>query len=324
VPTQFLNATRAERSGQVGTPSAKTSTTAHEAGTQICALRAACARGAAWPPSSLFLCAATHGQALGAGHRAAGLPRGRPVPGVGARRPDRGPGHELGCAGRLERSALPGPPRFTGPRARQVLGLTSYSRWADAAALRRCAAADGGAAGRLQAAALGRLAGLAHVGLTERLQESVASLAASMDLRMGGPAWKARPAAGRAALRAGRQPCVPGSIQGCCDSCRVAAAQAGTACGYVRIVKVQGARVLRACGAPRPALPLSAPRQRGPAGRRRRWTRSRPRRTGRWCRRAATRSTCTRCRSGARTASAWRARAGAAPRRARPPAGEPV
>ncbi len=65
MPTQFLNATRAERSGQVGTPSAKTSTTAHEAGTQICALRAACARGAAWPPSSLFLCAATHGQALG-------------------------------------------------------------------------------------------------------------------------------------------------------------------------------------------------------------------------------------------------------------------
>lgn len=52
-------------------------------------------------------------------------------------------------------------------------------------------------------------------------------------------------------------------------------------------------------------------------GRRPRWTRSRPRRTGRWCRRAATRSTCTRCRSGARTASAWRARAGAAPR---PPA----
>ncbi|KAK9823003.1 hypothetical protein WJX81_005071 [Elliptochloris bilobata] len=75
--------------------------------------------------------------------------------------------------------------------ALQVLGLTNYSRWVDAAALRRCAAADAGAAERLQALALERLRGLAHVGLTERLPESVASLAASLGLRMDGPAWKA-------------------------------------------------------------------------------------------------------------------------------------
>jgi len=72
----------------------------------------------------------------------------------------------------------------------QVLGLTNYSRWADAGALRACAAADEPAAARLQAAALARLRALAHVGLTERLEESIASLAASLGLRMDGPAWK--------------------------------------------------------------------------------------------------------------------------------------
>lgn len=72
----------------------------------------------------------------------------------------------------------------------QVLGLTSYSRWADGGALRRCAGTDGAAAERLRGLALARLAGLAHVGLTERLAESVASLAASLGLRMDGPAWK--------------------------------------------------------------------------------------------------------------------------------------
>lgn len=72
----------------------------------------------------------------------------------------------------------------------QMLGLTNYSRWADAGALRACAAADEPAAERLQAAALARLRALAHVGLTERLEESIASLAASLGLRMDGPAWK--------------------------------------------------------------------------------------------------------------------------------------
>ena len=71
-----------------------------------------------------------------------------------------------------------------------MLGLTNYSRWADGAALRGCAAADARAAERLAALALARLRSLAHVGLTERLPESVASLAASLGLRMGGPAWK--------------------------------------------------------------------------------------------------------------------------------------
>ena len=82
---------------------------------------------------------------------------------------------------------LPRPWAFAGA---QVLGLTSYSRWADGAALRRCAASDAAAAERLHAIALARLRGLAHVGLTERLPESVASLAASLGLRMDGPAWK--------------------------------------------------------------------------------------------------------------------------------------
>lgn len=81
-------------------------------------------------------------------------------------------------------------PRLTAFAGAQVLGLTSYSRWADGAALRRCAGADAAAAERLRALALARLAGLAHVGLTERLPESVASLAASLGLRMDGPAWK--------------------------------------------------------------------------------------------------------------------------------------
>ena len=82
------------------------------------------------------------------------------------------------------------PPRPWAFAGAQVLGLTSYSRWADGAALRRCAGADAAAAERLRAIALARLRGLAHVGLTERLPESVASLAASLGLRMDGPAWK--------------------------------------------------------------------------------------------------------------------------------------
>ena len=98
------------------------------------------------------------------------------------------------------------PPRHYSFAGAQVLGLTSYSRWADGAALRRCAAVDAAAAERLRALALARLRGLAHVGLTERLPESVASLAASLGLRMDGPAWKV-----------GARRAVPG-----CCGCKVA------------------------------------------------------------------------------------------------------
>ena len=59
----------------------------------------------------------------------------------------------------------------------QVLGLTSYSHWAEAGALRACARASPAVRARLLSVALGRLESMVHVGLMEQLDLSVASLA---------------------------------------------------------------------------------------------------------------------------------------------------
>jgi hypothetical protein len=63
----------------------------------------------------------------------------------------------------------------------QVLGLTNYSYWPrQAQALRRCVTASSVAREMLLTLATKRLKHMAHVGITERLEESVLSLAADM------------------------------------------------------------------------------------------------------------------------------------------------
>lgn len=63
----------------------------------------------------------------------------------------------------------------------QVLGLTNYSYWSrQAQALRRCVTANSVAREMLLTLATKRLKHMAHVGITERLEESVLSLAADM------------------------------------------------------------------------------------------------------------------------------------------------
>jgi hypothetical protein len=61
-----------------------------------------------------------------------------------------------------------------------VLGLTNYSYWAGAAALRACVRSNTIAREMLLTLAGRRLKRMAHVGLTERLAESVQSLAADL------------------------------------------------------------------------------------------------------------------------------------------------
>ncbi len=61
--------------------------------------------------------------------------------------------------------------------ALQVLGLTKYSHWEEAGALRACARGSPGVRAQLLSVALGRLESMVHVGLMEQLDLSVASLA---------------------------------------------------------------------------------------------------------------------------------------------------
>lgn len=64
----------------------------------------------------------------------------------------------------------------------QVLGLTNYSHWPrdEAAPLRACLRSNAIAREMLLKLATKRLRGMAHVGLTERLEESVVSMAADL------------------------------------------------------------------------------------------------------------------------------------------------
>ncbi|KAL4858064.1 Protein-tyrosine sulfotransferase [Chlorella vulgaris] len=73
----------------------------------------------------------------------------------------------------------------------QVLGLTNYSYWPrQAQALRHCVTANSVAREMLLTLATKRLKHMAHVGITERLEESVLSLAADMALNLSSPAYK--------------------------------------------------------------------------------------------------------------------------------------
>lgn len=76
----------------------------------------------------------------------------------------------------------------------QVLGVTDYSQWEEAGSMREClqSPAEEAQARRRQALALAikRISHFAHVGVTEMLNESIASLAAILGLRMQGLAWQ--------------------------------------------------------------------------------------------------------------------------------------
>ena len=72
----------------------------------------------------------------------------------------------------------------------QVLGLTNYSRWSDAAAVRACMAESTDLASSLMPAALASLQKFVHVGVTEQLEASIKSLAATMGMQMDGPSWE--------------------------------------------------------------------------------------------------------------------------------------
>lgn len=61
----------------------------------------------------------------------------------------------------------------------QVLGLTSYSHWEEAVEVRRCAQESGPAEDLLASLAVKKLKGFVHVGLMERLDDSIAALAVS-------------------------------------------------------------------------------------------------------------------------------------------------
>jgi hypothetical protein len=58
----------------------------------------------------------------------------------------------------------------------QVLGITNYSHWPEAHAVRACALHDPLLQRKLTRAAERRLRGFLHVGLMERLDDSIASL----------------------------------------------------------------------------------------------------------------------------------------------------
>ena len=77
-----------------------------------------------------------------------------------------------------------------GTRSAQVLGLTNYSRWSDAGAVRACMAESQALAESLLPAAIASLQKFVHVGVTEQLEASIQSLAATLGMQLDGPAWE--------------------------------------------------------------------------------------------------------------------------------------
>ena len=59
----------------------------------------------------------------------------------------------------------------------QVLGLTEYSQWPEAKAVRQCAQQRRGVRRKLSSLAQKRLRAMMHVGVTEELDDSIMSLA---------------------------------------------------------------------------------------------------------------------------------------------------
>mmetsp|Transcript_3569 Transcript_3569/g.8517 ORF Transcript_3569/g.8517 Transcript_3569/m.8517 type:complete len:551 (+) Transcript_3569:111-1763(+) len=76
--------------------------------------------------------------------------------------------------------------------ALQVLGLTNYSHHRDAAKLRGCVAEVPSVREAMVRVAVQRLQGMYHVGVTDRLQESITSAAGSLGINLTGPAWRGK------------------------------------------------------------------------------------------------------------------------------------
>ena len=72
----------------------------------------------------------------------------------------------------------------------QLLGISNTSHWEEAGALRTCFFRDETSRERLFELAKEKLAEMPHAGLQERLEESVVSLAASLNRKMGDKAYK--------------------------------------------------------------------------------------------------------------------------------------
>lgn len=67
----------------------------------------------------------------------------------------------------------------------QVLGLTDYSLWPEAKAVRHCAQQHSSVRRKLSALAKQHLRGMLHVGVMEELDDSITSLAVSSSIYKG-------------------------------------------------------------------------------------------------------------------------------------------
>lgn len=74
----------------------------------------------------------------------------------------------------------------------QILGLTNYSHLETSTKLRSCISGLPAVREAMTKAALARLSTMFHVGVTDRLEESIASAASVLGLSLGGPSWKGK------------------------------------------------------------------------------------------------------------------------------------
>mmetsp|Transcript_21789 Transcript_21789/g.54868 ORF Transcript_21789/g.54868 Transcript_21789/m.54868 type:complete len:736 (+) Transcript_21789:344-2551(+) len=74
----------------------------------------------------------------------------------------------------------------------QLLGLTNYSHLETASKLRSCISGLPNVKEAMTKAALARLQTLFHVGVTDRLEDSVASAASALGLSLVGPSWRGK------------------------------------------------------------------------------------------------------------------------------------
>lgn len=72
----------------------------------------------------------------------------------------------------------------------QVLGLTNYSHWKEAAPVRQCLQGFQTTQKLLSSLALKQLQRFVHVGVMDMLDESIEAIASTLKLRLDGPAWR--------------------------------------------------------------------------------------------------------------------------------------
>ncbi|DBB06421.1 TPA: hypothetical protein ACH3X1_011981 [Trebouxia sp. C0004] len=72
----------------------------------------------------------------------------------------------------------------------QVLGLTNYSHWKEAAPVRQCLQGSQTAQKLLSSLALKQLQRFVHVGVMDMLDGSIEAIASTLKLRLDGPSWR--------------------------------------------------------------------------------------------------------------------------------------